>query len=88
MKIEGRQTTLVEVDVSPSYFIKTLEKLWKKDIGINSDWYINSKGFWEEWEDTHASGFSIQHRQATAEEVEMEKSFKKVFEFGRKEEKR
>ena len=88
MKIEGRQTKLVEVDVSPSHFIETLKKLWRKDIGVKSDWYINSEGFWEEWEDTHASGFRIQHRQATAEEIEMEKSFNKVFVFGKKEEKR
>lgn len=77
MKVKGIHTETYEVDVlvNPREILQKLYKEWvTASVGKNW-WYINREGYWEEWEDTHGSGITEVHREATEQEKETNKAF-------------
>lgn len=74
MKVKGveRISKSVEIDIDICDVIDQLNHALKRKYGVDTDWYINNKGQWEDWYDTgHGSGLTTKHRDATVEEVEI-----------------
>jgi hypothetical protein len=72
MKVTGTkiEKSKVDVEIDPRTVITEIKRQWMKSQGLKWYWIIR-EGFWQEWEDTHASGFYIKHREATPEEKEV-----------------
>jgi hypothetical protein len=71
MRVNGTITSVIQesVEVNPSDVISQIKLDWMKSIDVCSYWYINQEGVWEDWEDTHGSGITNEHRQATLDEI-------------------
>lgn len=81
MKVTGTkiEKSKVDVEIDPCAVIMEIEHQWMKSQGLKWHWGISSEGFWQEWEDTHASGFYIKHREATPEEKEVMQAFEVMY---------
>jgi hypothetical protein len=85
MKVTGSVTKVETVDVIIDP-VKVLEKLYTKwecgleglQQGYYDTVYINSKGIWEGWVNTHGSGITTQLRPATDEEKAVVEAFRLV----------
>ena len=78
MRVNGTITSVKQesVEVNPSEVVEKIKLDWMKSIDVHSYWYINQEGEWEDWEDTHGSGITTKHRQATTEEMNNWELFK------------
>lgn len=89
MKVTGTkiEKSIVDVEIDPRTVIMEIERQWKKSQGLKWHWDISSEGFWQQWEDTHASGFYIKHREATPEEKEVMRAFDVMYKLAKEGEK-
>lgn len=67
MILKGTKSEIVSISVHDADVIDAL----KQRFAGPGD-YINSKGFWETWFNTHGSGSTETYRQATDDEISIQ----------------
>lgn len=85
MKIDARitKTNVERVEIEPLEFLRLLLEKWLISIGVHWEAYISFpevEPTWQVWYNDGGSGTYENIRAATAEEVVIYRSFKKLFE--------